>query len=67
MKEREYDRELARLIDHTLLKTDAKKADFDRACAEAKKYHYVCPMDHKPLRKIVVPVKKTHPAAKPAK
>lgn len=40
MKEPEYDRELARLIDHTLLKTDARKADFDRACAEAKKFHF---------------------------
>lgn len=24
------------------------------SAADAKKYHYVCPMDHKPLTKIVV-------------
>ena len=40
MKEEKYDRELARLIDHTLLKTDAKKEDFDQACEEAKSYHF---------------------------
>ena len=40
MKEQDYDRELARIIDHTLLKTDATKEDFDRVCAEAKRYHF---------------------------
>ena len=40
MREPEYDRKLARVIDHTLLKTDAKKEDFDRVCDEAKKYHF---------------------------
>ena len=30
MTEENYDRELARVIDHTLLRTDAKKEDFDR-------------------------------------
>ena len=40
MKEEKYDRELARIIDHTLLKTDAKKEDFDRVCEEAKRYHF---------------------------
>lgn len=40
MREPEYDRELARVIDHTLLKTDAKKEDFDRVCDEAKRYHF---------------------------
>ena len=35
-----YDRELARVIDHTLLRTDAKKEDFDRVCEEAKRYHF---------------------------
>jgi deoxyribose-phosphate aldolase len=36
----EFDRELARVIDHTLLRTDAKKEDFDRVCEEAKRYHF---------------------------
>ncbi len=40
MREPEYDRELARVIDHTLLRTDAKKEDFDRVCDEAKRYHF---------------------------
>lgn len=40
MKQPDYDRELARLIDHTLLKTDARKKDFDRVCEEAKQYHF---------------------------
>ncbi|MDP8248847.1 MAG: deoxyribose-phosphate aldolase [Candidatus Tritonobacter lacicola] len=40
MKEQDYDRELARIIDHTLLKTDTSKEDFDRVCEEAKKYHF---------------------------
>lgn len=30
------------------------------SAADAKKYHYICPMDHKPLTKVTV-------AAKPAK
>jgi len=40
LTEDNYDRELARLIDHTLLRTDAKKEDFDRVCEEAKRYHF---------------------------
>ena len=40
MPEEDYDRELARVIDHTLLRTDAKKEDFDRVCEEAKRYHF---------------------------
>ena len=40
MTEHNYDRELARVIDHTLLKTDAKKEDFDRVCEEAMRYHF---------------------------
>jgi deoxyribose-phosphate aldolase len=38
--EENYDRELARVIDHTLLRTDARKEDFDRVCEEAKRYHF---------------------------
>jgi len=38
--EESYDRKLARIIDHTLLRTDAKKEDFDRVCDEAIKYHF---------------------------
>jgi deoxyribose-phosphate aldolase len=38
--EPDYDHELARIIDHTLLKTDATKEDFDRVCDEAKQYHF---------------------------
>ena len=40
MKELEYDRELAAIIDHTLLKPEATKDDFDRLVEEAKKYHF---------------------------
>ena len=40
MTEENYDRDLARVIDHTLLRTDAKKEDFDRVCEEAKRYHF---------------------------
>ncbi len=40
MTEENYDRELARVIDHTLLRTDAKKEDFDRVCEEAIRYHF---------------------------
>ena len=40
MDEENYDRELARVIDHTLLRTDAKKEDFDRVCDEAIRYHF---------------------------
>ncbi len=40
MDEENYDRELARVIDHTLLRTDAKKEDFDRVCEEAIRYHF---------------------------
>lgn len=40
MKEQNYDRKLARIIDHTLLKTDALKEDFDRVCEEAREYHF---------------------------
>ena len=40
MTEEYYDRELARVIDHTLLRTDAKKEDFDRVCEEAMQYHF---------------------------
>jgi len=40
LTEESYDRELARVIDHTLLRTDAKKEDFDRVCEEAKRYHF---------------------------
>jgi deoxyribose-phosphate aldolase len=40
LTEENYDRELARVIDHTLLRTDAKKEDFDRVCEEAKQYHF---------------------------
>ena len=40
MTEEIYDRELARVIDHTLLRTDAKKEDFDRVCEEAMRYHF---------------------------
>lgn len=40
MTEEYYDRELARVIDHTLLRTDARKEDFDRVCEEAMQYHF---------------------------
>jgi deoxyribose-phosphate aldolase len=32
--------QLATLVDHTLLKTDAAKADIKRLCEEAKKYGF---------------------------
>lgn len=34
------------------------------SAAEAKKNHYVCPMDHKKLTKVMVPAKATKPATK---
>ena len=40
MTEEQFDRDLARVIDHTLLKTDAAKDDFDRVCEEAIRYHF---------------------------
>ena len=40
MAEENYDQELARVIDHTLLRTDAKREDFDRVCEEAMRYHF---------------------------
>lgn len=40
MKELDFDRELASIIDHTLLKPEATKKDFDRFAAEAKKFHF---------------------------
>ncbi len=40
MTEPTYDKKLARIIDHTLLRTDAKKEDFDRVCEEAIEYHF---------------------------
>ncbi|NND04302.1 MAG: deoxyribose-phosphate aldolase [Acidimicrobiia bacterium] len=40
MEAEDYDRQLARVIDHTLLRTDAKKEDFDRVCDEAKRFHF---------------------------
>jgi deoxyribose-phosphate aldolase len=40
LEEPNYDRELARLIDHTLLRTDARKEDFDRVCEEALRFHF---------------------------
>mgnify|MGYP001820547071 FL=1 len=40
MTEESYDRELAGVIDHTLLRTDAKKEVFDRVCEEAMRYHF---------------------------
>lgn len=35
-----FDAGLARMIDHTLLKPDAKQSDIDRLCAEAAKYKF---------------------------
>ena len=32
--------ELANIIDHTLLKADARKEDFKRLCEEAKRYKF---------------------------
>ncbi|HOO76549.1 MAG TPA: deoxyribose-phosphate aldolase [bacterium] len=40
MNEAAYDRKLASIIDHTLLKPEATKEDFDRLVEEAKKYHF---------------------------
>ncbi len=40
MEELVYDRKLAAIIDHTLLKPEATKEDFDRLAEEAKKYHF---------------------------
>jgi len=40
MSEQNYDRELAAIIDHTLLKPEATKEDFDRLVAEAEEYHF---------------------------
>src|SRR5579862_3190985 len=35
-----YDQELAKLIDHTLLKADATEAQIDALCQEALKYQF---------------------------
>ena len=40
MAEIDYDRELASIIDHTLLKAEATKEDFNRLVGEAKKFHF---------------------------
>ena len=40
MPEQDYDRELASIIDHTLLDPEATKEDFDRLVEEAKEYHF---------------------------
>lgn len=40
MSELNYDRELASIIDHTLLNPEATREDFDRLVEEAKKYHF---------------------------
>ncbi len=40
MSMEDYDRELASIIDHTLLKPEATKEDFDRLVKEAKDYHF---------------------------
>jgi deoxyribose-phosphate aldolase len=40
MSEVAYDRELASIIDHTLLKPEATKEDFDRLVEEAKEYRF---------------------------
>jgi deoxyribose-phosphate aldolase len=40
MNEVAYDRELASIIDHTLLNPEATKEDFDRLVEEAEKYHF---------------------------
>ena len=40
LPEQNYDRDLARVIDHTLLRTDATKEDFDRVCDEAIEYGF---------------------------
>ncbi|MBF0297931.1 MAG: deoxyribose-phosphate aldolase [Oligoflexia bacterium] len=36
----EYDHELARMIDHTLLKPDATRAELIKVCEEAKQYNF---------------------------
>jgi deoxyribose-phosphate aldolase len=35
-----FDPELARMIDHTLLKPEATKQEIEKLCAEAKQYHF---------------------------
>ncbi len=40
MVEHDYDRELASIIDHTLLDPEATREDFDRLVEEAKEYHF---------------------------
>jgi deoxyribose-phosphate aldolase len=40
MTEQNYDRELAAIIDHTLLDPEATKEDFDNLVEEAKEYHF---------------------------
>ena len=40
MSELNYDRELAAIIDQTLLNPEATKEDFDRLVEEAKEYHF---------------------------
>ena len=40
MTEMKYDRELASIIDHTLLDPQATKGDFDQLVEEAKQYHF---------------------------
>ncbi|KQC16262.1 MAG: 2-deoxyribose-5-phosphate aldolase [Methanosaeta sp. SDB] len=40
MTEAKYDRELAAVIDHTLLNPEATKGDFDKLVEEAKRYHF---------------------------
>ena len=34
--------ELAKTIDHTLLKADATRSDIERLCEEARQYHFAC-------------------------
>lgn len=40
MQEMNYDRELASIIDHTLLRPEATNDDFDHLAEEAKKFHF---------------------------
>lgn len=40
MTEMNYDRELAAIIDHTLLDPQATKEDFDKLAEEAKRFHF---------------------------
>lgn len=35
-----FDRSIAALIDHTILKAEATRADVERLCAEARQYHF---------------------------